>query len=95
MNIQPLMYFDLQNVPFFNGAYLITSVSHNISPNHMTTNFEGLRQSKFIAPPNTEITADLDIDLNEISEVPKIEFTNLTTVSGFGVREDIEGGDDF
>ena len=27
MNIQPLMYFDLQNVPFFNGAYLITSVS--------------------------------------------------------------------
>ena len=95
MNIQPLMYFDLQNVPFFNGAYLITSVSHNISPNHMTTNFEGLRQSKFIAPPNTEITADLDIDLNEISDVPKIEFTNLQTVSGFGVREDIEGGDDF
>jgi hypothetical protein len=95
MNIQPLMYFDLQNVPFFNGAYLITSVSHNISPNHMTTNFEGVRQSKFISAPNTEITADLDIDLNEISDVPKIEFTNLTTVSGFGVREDIEGGDDF
>jgi hypothetical protein len=68
MNIQPLMYFDLQNVPFFNGAYLITSVSHNITPNHMTTNFEGVRQSKFISPPTTEITADLDIDLNEQSE---------------------------
>jgi hypothetical protein len=95
MNIQPLMYFDLQNVPFFNGAYLITSVSHNISPNHMTTNFEGLRQSKFIAPPNTEITADLDIDLNEISDVPKIEFTNLQTVSGFGVREGITPDDLF
>ena len=95
MNIQPLMYFDLQNVPFFNGAYLITSVSHNISPNHMTTNFEGVRQSKFISPPNKEITADLDIDLNEISEVPKIEFTNLTTVSGFGVREGIDPDDSF
>jgi len=95
MNIQPLMYFDLQNVPFFNGAYLITSVSHNISPNHMTTNFEGVRQSKFISPPTKEITADLDIDLNEISEVPKIEFTNLTTVSGFGVREGIDPDDLF
>ena len=95
MNIQPLMYFDLQNVPFFNGAYLITSVSHNISPNHMTTNFEGVRQSKFISAPNTEITADLDIDLNEISDVPKIDFTNLTTVSGFGVREGIAPNDLF
>jgi hypothetical protein len=95
MNIQPLMYFDLQNVPFFNGAYLITSVSHNISPNQMTTNFEGVRQSKFISPPTKEITADLDIDLNEISDVPKIEFTNLTTISGVGVREDITPDDLF
>ena len=27
MNIQPLMYFDLQNVPFFNGAYLIKLIA--------------------------------------------------------------------
>ena len=26
MNIQPLMYFDLQNVPFFNGAYLLVLI---------------------------------------------------------------------
>ena len=77
MNIQPLMYFDLQNVPFFNGAYLITSVNHSISPNHMTTNFQGVRQSKFISPPSDKITAELDLDLNESSEIPKIEFTNL------------------
>ena len=77
MNIQPLMYFDLQNVPFFNGAYLITSVSHSISPNQMSTNFEGVRQSKYITSPSKQITADLDIDLNESSETPKIEFTNL------------------
>lgn len=77
MNIQPLMYFDLQNVPFFNGAYLITSVNHSISPNHMTTNFQGVRQSKFISPPSNKITAELDLDLNESSEVPKIKYTNL------------------
>jgi hypothetical protein len=77
MNIQPLMYFDLQNVPFFNGAYLITSVNHSISPNHMTTNFQGVRQSKFISPPSNKITAELDLDLNESSEIPKIEYTNL------------------
>jgi len=65
MNIQPLMYFDLQNVPFFKGAYLITNVNHSITPNHMTTNFQGLRQSKFIAPPPKEITADLKLNLDE------------------------------
>jgi hypothetical protein len=77
MSIQPLMYFNLENVPFFNGAYLITSVNHSISPNHMTTNFTGVRQSKFISEPNEEILADLNLDLNETNEIPKIEFTNL------------------
>lgn len=98
MNIQPLMYFDLQNVPFFNGAYMITSVSHNISPNHMTTNFQGVRQSKYISPPQNEITADLNINLNESSEIPKIVFTNLGVESGtfnFGVRTGIEPDDLF
>ena len=71
------MYFDLQNVPFFNGAYLITSVNHSITPNHMTTNFQGVRQSKFISPPTDKIVAELNLDLNESSEIPKIEFRNF------------------
>jgi predicted chitinase len=79
MNIQPLMYFNLENVPFFNGAYLITSVNHNISPNHMTTSFTGVRQSKFISEPNEEILADLNLDLNETNEIPKIELVNKTS----------------
>ena len=81
MNIQPLMYFNLENVPFFNGAYLITSVNHNISPNHMTTNFQGVRQSKYISKPNTEILADLNLDLNETSELPQLELKNLKTTN--------------
>ena len=81
MNIQPLMYFDLQNVPFFNGAYLITSVSHSITPNHMTTNFKGVLQSKYITPPTTSITADIDIDLDATNETPNIVFSNLNNTN--------------
>jgi len=78
MNIQPLMYFNLENVPFFNGAYLITSVNHSISPNHMTTNFQGVRQSKYISKPNEDILADLNLDLNETNKLPPFKFTNLS-----------------
>jgi predicted chitinase len=78
MNIQPLMYFDLQNVPFFNGAYLITNVTHQISPNNMSTSFNGLRQSKFITPPIEDITTSLDVNLDESFDVPTIEFVNLS-----------------
>jgi hypothetical protein len=90
MNIQPLMYFDLQNVPFFKGAYLITSVSHNITPNHMTTNFQGVRQSKLIVPPPTDITVDLGLDLGESTKTPRLEFTNSQNNSGefvIGVKD--------
>jgi hypothetical protein len=43
----------------------------------MSTSFEGVRQSRYITSPAKQITADLDVDLNESSETPKIEFTNL------------------
>ena len=98
MNIQPLMYFDLQNVPFFKGAYLITSVNHSITPNHMTTNFQGVRQSKFIAPPPKEITADLKLNLKESTDVSNIfNFNDLNVDSNpyvIGV-ETPDGGFDF
>jgi len=41
--IQPMMYFQLDNIPMFHGAYLITKVTHNIVPNNMTTVFTGTR----------------------------------------------------
>ncbi len=41
--IQPMMYFQLDNIPMFHGAYLITKVSHNIRPNNMITTFTGTR----------------------------------------------------
>jgi murein DD-endopeptidase MepM/ murein hydrolase activator NlpD len=41
--IQPMMYFQLNNIPMFHGAYMITRVGHSIRPNHMSTTFKGVR----------------------------------------------------
>jgi len=48
--IQPMMYFQLDNIPMFHGAYVITRVKHSIKPNHMTTNFTGSRIRKSVTP---------------------------------------------
>ena len=42
--MQPTMYFNLRNVPMFNGPYMVLEVSHNISPGSFTTRLEGIRQ---------------------------------------------------
>ena len=67
--IQPMMYFQLNNVPMFRGAYVIISTSHSIKPNHMTTTFKGVRVKKENTPINKQIIAikDLNIDETNIS----------------------------
>ena len=56
MGITPLMYFQLNNVPMFRGAYMITNVSHKITPRDFTTTFTGTRVSKYEIPlPGSEI----------------------------------------
>lgn len=44
-NIMPMMYFQLNNIPMFKGAYMIVSVKHSIKNGSMTTTFTGVRQS--------------------------------------------------
>lgn len=44
--IQPMMYFQLTNIPMWNGAYLIYKVNHSIKPGYMSTNFTGMRIGK-------------------------------------------------
>ena len=44
--IQPLMYFQLNNIPMFRGAYLIQKVFHHIEPGNMETTFVGVRMAK-------------------------------------------------
>jgi hypothetical protein len=52
--ITPLMYFQLNNIPMFRGAYIITNVNHKITPNDFTTIFTGVRVSKYKIPINVE-----------------------------------------
>lgn len=55
MEITPLMYFQLNNVPMFRGAYLITNVNHRITPDDFVTTFTGVRVSKYKIPLNKEV----------------------------------------
>lgn len=46
VQIQPMMYFQLTNIPMWNGAYLIYKTVHTITPENMTTSFTGMKMSK-------------------------------------------------
>ena len=48
--IQPLMYFQLNNIPMFSGTYLIQKVTHNLAQGDMTTSFIGTRLSSKSTP---------------------------------------------
>lgn len=48
--IMPLMYFQLNNIPMFKGAYQIIHVEHNIVAGNMTTRFKGVRVNKNAIP---------------------------------------------
>jgi len=48
--IQPTQYFQLENIPLFNGAYIILDVEHSIEANKMTTTFSGTKLLKYPVP---------------------------------------------
>lgn len=48
--IQPTQYFQLENIPMYSGAYMITDVIHTVRANHMTTKFKGVKVLKFPNP---------------------------------------------
>lgn len=62
-NIMPMMYFQLNNIPMFRGAYMISNVEHHISAGEFTTKFSGVRISKNQLPYNTNIF-DYDGEFN-------------------------------
>ena len=62
MMIQPTQYFQLDNVPLYNGAYLILSVEHDIEPNKMTTTFSGTKILKYPVPRVTNPASILGFD---------------------------------
>lgn len=60
--IMPLMCFQLNNIPMFRGAYIITKVEHNIVVGEMTTHFTGVRLNKNAIPLTTGTMILLDAD---------------------------------
>ena len=87
MNILPMMYFQLNNLPMFRGAYMITSVEHNIQNNMMTTSFVGQRQSKYLIPLDADIfnvaglSEVIDNAVRENTSSLNMEYSlNLTSV---------------
>ena len=48
--VQPLMYFQLLNIPMWRGTYMIYKVTHSMSPGTMTTKFIGVKMSRYQAP---------------------------------------------
>lgn len=48
--IQPLMYFQLLNIPMWRGAYMIFNVTHTMTPGNMVTKFKGMKMSKKPVP---------------------------------------------
>ena len=74
--IQPLMYFQLMNVPLFRGAYIIQKVNHTIQAGQMFTTFSGMRISRkaFNIMERTQFVGQKNLiqqmyDLNEIENV--------------------------
>ena len=54
-NIMPMMYFQLNNIPMFRGAYMISNVEHHIKAGDFTTRFSGVRISKNQLPYNDNL----------------------------------------
>ena len=60
--IQPLMYFQLNNIPLFRGAYMIINVEHDITPGNMTTTFKGVRLNRTKVPMTKTCVSVIDMD---------------------------------
>ena len=51
--ITPLMFFQLNNIPFWKGAYQILKVTHDITAGNFVTRFEGIRTNRHSIPLTT------------------------------------------
>lgn len=74
--IQPLMYFQLNNIPMFRGAYQIIQVEHDITPGNMTTSFKGVRINRTKVPMVKTCLSAIDMEriLNNESELDKPKY---------------------
>lgn len=78
--IQPTQYFLLENVPMFNGAYLILKVEHTIVPNTMKTSFMGVRIRSNPNPLVTDFSTSAGIKAGDSDDITN-GVTNQAAVS--------------
>ena len=65
--IQPLMYFQLMNVPMWRGTYIIFSVIHTMTPGNMVTKVKAMKLSCRVVPySNAWFTENPNFDENEL-----------------------------
>jgi len=80
--IQPTMYFCLNHVPMFNGAYMITSVNHTITPGFFETTFKGTRQRVFSSErPNNYL---ISLNKNLVQKLVQTSLNNTTETTSDG-----------
>ena len=86
--IQPMMYFNLRNVPMFSGPYMITKVSHSISEGEFKTSFTGTRQPFYSLPKIDNFIQSLSVNLvNKIKEQIQKQETDSKNFSGNVITE--------
>lgn len=70
VQIMPMMYFQLLNIPLFRGAYMIISVSHNMRQGEMTTHVKGMRMSRNALPlTKAWFTPELPVKFDEYGNI--------------------------
>lgn len=55
LQIAPLMYFQLNNIPMFRGVYQIINVDHTVGPGTVSTTFTGVRVNRYNVPFATSV----------------------------------------
>lgn len=82
--ILPLMYFQLNNVPYWRGAYMIKKVTHSITAGNMSTNFEGIRVNRYAIPMSDGAIAIHKFDGGPTATdgTPNTQSTSNSTIGG-------------
>ena len=90
MQIFPPMYFQLNNVPMWRGAYIIKKVTHNIKAGDATTTIVGVRQNKYLIPFVDGTIVSLYDGGGALPESTATEISSLSVITdasnGAGVR---------
>jgi len=83
--LQPTQYFQLENVPIFNGAYIILTVRHQITANKMVTSFSGTKLLKYPMPRVLNPAAIVGFDGGSSDTASSLTFEEVTL--GVGTAE--------